>query len=593
MSGELKKALENAERIKKTGIKPLKVFVGWDSREDIAYQVCKQSILNHASVPVQVIPLKQQELRKRGIYWRDEDKLASTEFTFTRFLVPFLSDYEGWSLFIDCDFVFKTDIKELFDLANDKYAVMCAHHEYTPKEGVKMDGKAQTQYPRKNWSSCVLFNCGHSSNRKIDDTLVNNEHKTGAYFHRFSWLPDSQIGQFSHEWNWLTDWYDEPEDGTPKALHYTEGGPWFEEYKECKYCSDWYNVKLSYLETKNDQLWERIKLGDEKSERGLLDTTGESLHLPDQKKKLIKTAFNILKDPDGNYYDIDIKEQIMAIRGDRVAAINPGTIVDGGTDPTRKGLLFDEYLEAFVLGSPAGKLIEWTAEQEKETIPLVIRGLGKQSQLALKSCMHYKREFYYIDSGYMGNETTKSKIFHRVTKNNLQNYGPMISRDHERLPKLGYKFKPFLKTGSKILICPPSNKVMKFWGQPLAEDWTKSVTKQLKKITDREIVVRLKPKRFERISDKNIIFALQDDIHCVVTYNSIAATEALLNGIPAVALGPNAAQVLCNNSLEDIDDPYYPNLDEMLAFAAHLSYAQFTRREMQDGTAWRILNESN
>ena len=160
-------------------IKPLKIFVGYDSREDIAFEVCKQSIYNTASVPVEVIPLKQDKLRKQGWYWRDEDKLGSTEFTFTRFLVPFLTDYTGWALFIDCDFIFKQDIADLFALADDKYAVMCAHHDYTPKEGEKMDGKAQLPYPRKNWSSMVLWNCGHHLNKKcVTLDLINHADTT-------------------------------------------------------------------------------------------------------------------------------------------------------------------------------------------------------------------------------------------------------------------------------------------------------------------------------------------------------------------------------------------------------------------------------
>ena len=224
-------------------IKPLKIFVGWDSREDIAYQVCKASIENLASVPVEVIPLKQKELRKHKVYTRPVDALASTEFTFTRFLIPHLTEYEGWALFIDCDFVALEDVKLLFDQADDKYAVMCAQHDYTPKETVKMDGQVQHIYPRKNWSSMMLINCGHPSNASITAEQVNNVHKTGAYFHRFSWLDDTEIGELSHEWNWLVGWYKEPEDGSPKFLHYTEGGPWFKQYESCEYASEWYNAK--------------------------------------------------------------------------------------------------------------------------------------------------------------------------------------------------------------------------------------------------------------------------------------------------------------------------------------------------------------
>jgi hypothetical protein len=216
----------------------MKVFVGYDTREDIAYQVCKHS-LESRNKNVEVRPLKQNELREQGWYSRPIDKLASTEFTFTRFLVPELCNFDGWALFCDSDIIFIEDIKELFDQADNKYAVMCAQHDYTPKEGVKMDGQTQTVYPRKNWSSVVLFNCGHPSNKKLDLNLVNNPEITGAYLHRFSWLDDTEIGQISHEWNWLTDWYEEGKDGSPKALHYTEGGPWFENYRNCGWHSTW------------------------------------------------------------------------------------------------------------------------------------------------------------------------------------------------------------------------------------------------------------------------------------------------------------------------------------------------------------------
>src|SRR6056300_1395065 len=216
----------------------MKVFVGYDTREDIAYQVCKHSIVTKQPA-AEIRPLKQQELRDAGWYTRPKDKLASTEFTFTRFLIPELMNFKGWAVFMDCDMILTTDIKELFDQADDKYSVMCVHHDYTPKEGQKMDGQTQTIYPRKNWSSVVLWNCGHPSNKKIDMELVNDPSTTGKYLHRFSWLKDEEIGQLSHEWNWLAGWYKEPEDGKPKAIHYTEGGPWFENCQDVDYADLW------------------------------------------------------------------------------------------------------------------------------------------------------------------------------------------------------------------------------------------------------------------------------------------------------------------------------------------------------------------
>lgn len=214
-----------------------KVFVGYDTREDIAYQVCEHSIKRFDSNVV-VTPLIQNELRQQKVYWREIDKLASTEFTFTRFLIPHLMNYKGWALFVDSDIIFLEDVNNLFALADDKYAVMCVQHDYTPKPGIKMDGQVQTVYPRKNWSSVVLWNCGHPSNEKVTVDSVNNPNFDGAYFHRFSWLKDEEIGSLPVDWNWLVGWYDE-NDGTPRALHYTEGGPWFKNYRHCEFHSEW------------------------------------------------------------------------------------------------------------------------------------------------------------------------------------------------------------------------------------------------------------------------------------------------------------------------------------------------------------------
>jgi len=215
-----------------------KVYIGYDTREDIAYQVSKFSILNK-SKNITINPLKLSELKDKKLYWRDEDKLGSTEFTFSRFLVPELNEFNGWALFCDCDILFLEDINNLFELADEKYAVMCVQHDYKPKEGVKMDGKVQTLYPRKNWSSLVLWNCSHPSNKAVTKELINQHDTTGKYLHRFSWLKDEEIGSLPHHWNWLAGWYKEPHDGSPSAIHYTEGGPWFENYRYCEYHQLW------------------------------------------------------------------------------------------------------------------------------------------------------------------------------------------------------------------------------------------------------------------------------------------------------------------------------------------------------------------
>ena len=144
---------------------PLNIFVGWDSRETQAYDVCVKSLLEHSSVELNIQPIIRSDLMDAGEYFREQPEAGSVEFTYTRFLTPYMSKFKGWSLFIDCDFLFTRDVAELFALADDKYAIMCAKHDYVPKNAVKMDGQKQVAYPRKNWSSCILWNCAHPSNR--------------------------------------------------------------------------------------------------------------------------------------------------------------------------------------------------------------------------------------------------------------------------------------------------------------------------------------------------------------------------------------------------------------------------------------------
>ncbi|WP_041528358.1 hypothetical protein [Paracoccus aminophilus] len=215
----------------------LSVYIGWDSREDIAYQVARQSLLDRSSIAVDVHPIKLQNLVDRGVYTRDVDPLAATEFTYSRFFTPWLNDYKGWALFVDCDFLFFGDVAELLDYRDDSKAVLCVHHDYQPKEGLKMDGKVQTVYPRKNWSSCMLFNCAHPATRKLTPELINAE--SGAYLHRMQWAKDDEIGALPESWNWLEGWNEPPAKGYPNAVHYTNGGPWFKNWQDVAYADAW------------------------------------------------------------------------------------------------------------------------------------------------------------------------------------------------------------------------------------------------------------------------------------------------------------------------------------------------------------------
>src|SRR5215475_14776918 len=169
-----------------------RIYIGWDSREPEAYDVAKFSLERRASVPVSVVPIKVDELRARGLYRRDQDPLASTEFTYSRFFTPALAGFKGWALFCDCDFLWLADIAGLADYAHGSKAVFCVQHDYRPKETIKMDGAVQTVYPRKNWSSLMLFNCEHPAVRRLTPDLINRE--SGAYLHRMQWAADTEIG---------------------------------------------------------------------------------------------------------------------------------------------------------------------------------------------------------------------------------------------------------------------------------------------------------------------------------------------------------------------------------------------------------------
>ncbi len=215
----------------------IRIFIGWDSREDIAYQVARQSLLRHASIPVNIEPIKVQELVDKGHYSRDIDPLASTEFTYSRFFTPYLAGFEGWALFCDCDFLFFGDVAKLKDYMNPDHAVACVHHDYTPKEATKMDGAVQTVYPRKNWSSFMLFNCAHPSTRQLTPEVVNRQ--SGAYLHRMQWAQDEEIGEIPNSWNWLEGWNDVPATSTPNAVHFTRGGPWFDAWQDVDYAKEW------------------------------------------------------------------------------------------------------------------------------------------------------------------------------------------------------------------------------------------------------------------------------------------------------------------------------------------------------------------
>jgi hypothetical protein len=217
--------------------KVLRVFIGYDSVESVAWHTMAHSILARSSAPVALIPVNTQNLR--GIYTRVRDPKQSNDFSFTRFLVPYLSNYEGYAVFFDCDQLMRVDVAELFQIASadPSKALHVVKHDYEPKDEIKYLNTVQYRYPRKNWSSVVLWNCEHIANRLVTPEYVNSA--TAMQLHRFQWLRDEQIGSLDVRWNWLVGEYAEPP-ADVKNLHWTIGGPYFHEYKSADFAHEWY-----------------------------------------------------------------------------------------------------------------------------------------------------------------------------------------------------------------------------------------------------------------------------------------------------------------------------------------------------------------
>ena len=214
--------------------KPFRIFIGWDSRQAESADVLAYSLQRHSSIPLDVRFLKLSELE----FSRPHDPLQSTEFTYTRFLPPKLCDYEGHALFLDSDMLCLTDIRELAELEMEPYALRVVKHDYNPSNTVKMDGKIQTTYPRKNWSSLMLMNCARL--KLWTHEIVQNQ--TGAYLHRFEDIPDDAIGTVPATWNSL-----DTRDSDTCLIHYTNGGPWFEAYRDHPHGAVWFDYRNAML----------------------------------------------------------------------------------------------------------------------------------------------------------------------------------------------------------------------------------------------------------------------------------------------------------------------------------------------------------
>ena len=211
----------------------INIFIGYDSKEKVAYNVLSHSIIQNSTKPVAITPIALNNLKDDFV--RERNALSSTEFSFSRFMIPHLMNYQGWALFMDCDMLMFEDVSELWRMRDDSKAIQVCKHDYVPKEKTKFLGQTQTAYPKKNWSSFMLMNCKKCSSLTPD--YVNRA--SGLELHQFKWLEgDHLIGDLPLEWNWLVGEYEHKDD--VKNVHYTKGGPWFEEYRNCDYSKDWF-----------------------------------------------------------------------------------------------------------------------------------------------------------------------------------------------------------------------------------------------------------------------------------------------------------------------------------------------------------------
>lgn len=254
----------------------------------------------------------------------------------------------------------------------------------------------------------------------------------------------------------------------------------------------------------------------------------------------------------------------------------------------------DEYINMMAKAAGARPVSTDDFVYEDSTDPIILRGILKHK--IMKRCWEEGRNFFYMDTGYFGNEKNAAnpngwKYWHRIVKNNLQ-HGEIIPRPDDRFKQFNKEFKPWKKDGRKILIAKPDEKPMKFYGLEL-DKWVNDTVEEIKKYTDRPVVVRERaPKRIDRIQTDTLQQALDNDVFALVTFNSVAAVESIFHGVPAFTLAPaNAASPVSLQDLSKINEPYYPDKDKLYAWGCHLAYGQFHVNELKTGAALKRLLE--
>ena len=510
----------------------MKIFIGYDSREQEAYDICHYSIKEKTGDTIPIGPLKQSDLRNCGLYTRPANEPASTEFTFTRFLIPQL--YAGqWALFVDCDFVFTASLHELFALCDPKYAVMCCKHDYIPKAATKMDGQKQTAYPRKNWSSLVLFNCQHPANKVLTSEIVNSS--PGSFLHRFQWLTDDLIGDIPIDWNYLVGEYPKLS-YAPKGIHYTNGGPWFPAYEKCDYHEIW------------TACGERLK--ESKIKTVGICYTKNSIHSKLSYENFVKGVLTV---------------------GDRVVKIHD----------IKEMMLLDQCHAMFQvseanMSSPDNEFrqkLKLYADEKKKPRLVIDTGFVKNKRFNHEDLDRYMA---------LGDGGIKRKARY------FNEHSPS-----DRWKKLKFEMKPWRTTGKHILVIG-QNEVGISSQHINVLDWWSKIIQEINELTNRPVLFRKHPSQRRLpiygiykpspFNNKDIIQDLQNDIWCVVARTTNGAVDAILNGIPVITPDDwSMAYDVAGHDIKQINNPPTPDRTQ---WAYDLAYCQWAFPEYASGEAW-------
>lgn len=213
----------------------VKIYVGFDPRESVVYHTFVQSLIEQSSLPLEITPLAVNTLN----FYSETHQDKSNDFVYSRFLTPFMSDFSGWSIYVDGDMICQEDIKELLALKDESKALLVVKHDYQSKTANKYLNNINENYPRKNWSSVILWNCGHPKHKVLTPDFVSQQ--SGKFLHRFSWLADEDIGELPIEWNWLATEY--PDNASAKLIHYTLGAPCFRDYRDTGMAANWLAIQ--------------------------------------------------------------------------------------------------------------------------------------------------------------------------------------------------------------------------------------------------------------------------------------------------------------------------------------------------------------